>query len=88
MTLALVGGTHRTVPIGLREKLAFSAEQAAQALSLSQLTRQQQRPGPLRERLPPLGPQALELLAGQASWHRPTLRLQAQVQSVPMREGC
>ena len=33
MTLALVGGTHRTVPIGLREKLAFSAEQAAQALA-------------------------------------------------------
>jgi glutamyl-tRNA reductase len=33
MTLALVGGTHRTVPIGLREKLAVSAEQAAQALA-------------------------------------------------------
>ena len=33
MTIALVGGTHRTVPIGLREKLAFSAEQAAQALA-------------------------------------------------------
>lgn len=33
MSLALVGGTHRTVPISLREKLAFSAEQAAHALA-------------------------------------------------------
>ncbi|MFM8733963.1 MAG: glutamyl-tRNA reductase [Pirellulales bacterium] len=33
MTLALVGGTHRTVPLALRERLAFSAEQAAEALS-------------------------------------------------------
>ena len=32
MTLALVGGTHRTVPLALRERLAFSAEQAAEAL--------------------------------------------------------
>jgi len=32
MTLAFVGGTHRTVPLGLRERLAFSAEQAAEAL--------------------------------------------------------
>jgi len=32
MTLALVGGTHRTVPLDLRERLAFSAEQAAAAL--------------------------------------------------------
>jgi glutamyl-tRNA reductase len=32
MTLALVGGTHRTVPLDLRERLAFSAEQAAEAL--------------------------------------------------------
>ncbi|NCX98801.1 MAG: hypothetical protein EBX35_09560, partial [Planctomycetia bacterium] len=31
-TLALVGGTHRTVPLELRERLAFSAEQAAAAL--------------------------------------------------------
>jgi glutamyl-tRNA reductase len=31
-TLALVGGTHRTVPLELRERLAFSAEQAAEAL--------------------------------------------------------
>ena len=33
MTLALVGGTHRTVPLALRERLAFSAEQAAAALA-------------------------------------------------------
>ena len=33
MTLALVGGTHRTVPLDLRERLAFSAEQAAAALA-------------------------------------------------------
>ncbi len=33
MTLALVGGTHRTVPLALRERLAFSAEQAADALA-------------------------------------------------------
>jgi glutamyl-tRNA reductase len=32
-TLALVGGTHRTVPLELRERLAFSAEQAAAALA-------------------------------------------------------
>ena len=32
MTLALVGGTHRTVPLALRERLAFTAEQAAEAL--------------------------------------------------------
>ena len=32
MTLALVGGTHRTVPLDLRERLAFSAAQAAEAL--------------------------------------------------------
>jgi glutamyl-tRNA reductase len=32
MTLALVGGTHRTVPLDLRERLAFSAEQTAEAL--------------------------------------------------------
>jgi len=31
-TLALVGGTHRTVPLELRERLAFSAEQATAAL--------------------------------------------------------
>ena len=31
-TLALVGGTHRTVPLDLRERLAFSAEQASAAL--------------------------------------------------------
>jgi glutamyl-tRNA reductase len=33
MTLALVGGTHRTVPLDLRERLTFSAEQAAEALA-------------------------------------------------------
>lgn len=33
MTLALVGGTHRTVPLALRERLAFTAEQAAEALA-------------------------------------------------------
>jgi glutamyl-tRNA reductase len=33
MTLALVGGTHRTVPLDLRERLAFSADQAAAALA-------------------------------------------------------
>jgi glutamyl-tRNA reductase len=33
MTLALVGGTHRTVPLDLRERLAFSATQAAEALT-------------------------------------------------------
>jgi len=33
MTLALVGGTHRTVPLALRERLAFTAEQAADALA-------------------------------------------------------
>ncbi|MBM4010225.1 MAG: glutamyl-tRNA reductase [Planctomycetes bacterium] len=33
MMLALVGGTHRTVPLALRERLAFSAEQAAEALA-------------------------------------------------------
>jgi glutamyl-tRNA reductase len=33
MTLAFVGGTHRTVPLDLRERLAFSAEQAAEALA-------------------------------------------------------
>jgi glutamyl-tRNA reductase len=33
MTLAFVGGTHRTVPLALRERLAFSAEQAAEALT-------------------------------------------------------
>jgi len=33
MTLALVGGTHRTVPLAVRERLAFSAEQAAEALA-------------------------------------------------------
>ena len=32
MRLAFVGGTHRTVPLDLRERLAFSAEQAAEAL--------------------------------------------------------
>ncbi|MFM7251323.1 MAG: glutamyl-tRNA reductase [Planctomycetaceae bacterium] len=32
MTLAFVGGSHRTVPMALRERLAFSAEQAAEAL--------------------------------------------------------
>lgn len=33
MMLALVGGTHRTVPLALRERLAFSADQAAEALA-------------------------------------------------------
>jgi glutamyl-tRNA reductase len=33
MTMAFVGGTHRTVPLALRERLAFSAEQAAEALT-------------------------------------------------------
>ena len=33
-TLALVGGTHRTVPLDLRERLAFSAAQAAEALAV------------------------------------------------------
>jgi len=33
MTLAFVGGSHRTVPLSLRERLAFSAEQAAAALA-------------------------------------------------------
>jgi glutamyl-tRNA reductase len=33
MTLALVGGTHRTVPLALRERLAFTADQAAEALA-------------------------------------------------------
>jgi glutamyl-tRNA reductase len=32
MTLSFVGGTHRTVPLDLRERLGFSAEQAAEAL--------------------------------------------------------
>jgi len=32
-TLALVGGTHRTMPLELRERLAFSAEQSAAALA-------------------------------------------------------
>ena len=32
MTLAFVGGTHRTVPLPLRERLAFSTDQAAEAL--------------------------------------------------------
>ena len=32
MTLALVGATHRTVPLAVRERLAFSAEQAADAI--------------------------------------------------------
>jgi glutamyl-tRNA reductase len=32
-TLALVGGTHRTMPLELRERLAFSTEQAAAALA-------------------------------------------------------
>ena len=32
MTLAFVGGNHRTVPLDLRERLAFSADQAAEAL--------------------------------------------------------
>ena len=35
MTLAFVGGTHRTVPLALRERLAFSAEQAAEARGAS-----------------------------------------------------
>jgi glutamyl-tRNA reductase len=33
MMLAFVGGTHRTVPLALRERLAFSAEQATEALA-------------------------------------------------------
>jgi glutamyl-tRNA reductase len=33
MSLTFVGGSHRTVPIELREQLAFSAEQAAEALA-------------------------------------------------------
>jgi glutamyl-tRNA reductase len=33
MMLAFVGGSHRTVPMALRERLAFSAEQAAEALA-------------------------------------------------------
>jgi len=33
MMLALVGATHRTVPLALRERLAFTAEQAADALA-------------------------------------------------------
>ncbi len=33
MSLTFVGGSHRTVPIELRERLAFSAEQAAEALA-------------------------------------------------------
>ena len=32
MTLSLVGATHRTVPLAVRERLAFSAEQAADAI--------------------------------------------------------
>ena len=32
MSLTFAGGSHRTVPIELRERLAFSAEQAAAAL--------------------------------------------------------
>jgi glutamyl-tRNA reductase len=32
MTLAFAGGTHRTVPLDLRERLAFSADQVAEAL--------------------------------------------------------
>ncbi|RLS34007.1 MAG: glutamyl-tRNA reductase [Planctomycetota bacterium] len=32
MTLAFVGGSHHTVPMALRERLAFSADQAAEAL--------------------------------------------------------
>jgi glutamyl-tRNA reductase len=32
MTVAFVGGTHRTLPLSLRERLAFSAAQAAEAL--------------------------------------------------------
>jgi len=33
MMLAYIGGSHRTVPMALRERLAFSAEQAAEALA-------------------------------------------------------
>ena len=33
MSLAFAGGSHRTVPIELREKLAFSSEQATEALA-------------------------------------------------------
>jgi len=33
MSVAFVGGTHRTVPLALRERLAFSAAQAAEALA-------------------------------------------------------
>lgn len=33
MSLTFVGGSHRTVPIELRERLAFSADQAAEALA-------------------------------------------------------
>jgi glutamyl-tRNA reductase len=33
MTLAFAGGSHRTVPMDLRERLAFSADQAAEALA-------------------------------------------------------
>ena len=36
MSLAFAGGSHRTVPIELREKLAFSSEQATEALALFQ----------------------------------------------------
>ena len=32
MSVAFVGGTHRTLPLSLRERLAFSAAQAAEAL--------------------------------------------------------
>ena len=32
MRIAFVGGTHRTVPLALRERLAFSADQAVEAL--------------------------------------------------------
>jgi Glutamyl-tRNA reductase len=32
MTLALVGASHRTVPLDMRERLAFSAEQAVEAI--------------------------------------------------------
>ena len=41
MSLAFAGGSHRTVPIELREKLAFSSEQATEALARFQ----QQFPG-------------------------------------------
>ena len=41
MSLTFAGGNHRTVPIELREKLAFSSEQATQALARFQ----QQFPG-------------------------------------------